>query len=87
MQFFLLYCRITQYKILNKKLSNSQLKKLKSGIKNNTEITSKISSNVVGGSNDDIKFRAFVKSLEIISQLIKNYQKCNCIKHDNQEDF
>ena len=34
---------MTQYNTLNIKLSNSQLNKLKSGIRNGTEITLKIS--------------------------------------------
>ena len=33
---------MTQYNTLNVKLSNSQLNKLKSGIKNNTEVNLKI---------------------------------------------
>ena len=47
---------MTKYNILNVKLSNSQLNKLKSGIKNGTEVTLKISSNVVGDSNDENNF-------------------------------
>ena len=47
---------MTQYNTLNVKLSNSQLNKLKSGIKNDTEVTLKISSNVVGDSNDENNF-------------------------------
>ena len=47
---------MTQYNTLNVKLSNSQLNKLKSGIKNNTEVTLEISSNVVGDSNDEKTF-------------------------------
>ena len=47
---------MTQYNILNVKLSNSQLNKLKSGIKNGTEVTLKLSSNVVGDSNDENNF-------------------------------
>ena len=43
---------MTQYNFLNVKLSNSQINKLKSGIKNGTEITLKLSSNVIGDSND-----------------------------------
>ena len=43
---------MTQCNTLNVKLSNSQLTKLKSGIKNNTEVTLKLSSNVVDDSND-----------------------------------
>ena len=44
---------MTQYKALNVKWSNSQLNKLKSRIKNGTEITLKILSNVIGDSNDE----------------------------------
>ena len=44
------------YNILNVNLSNSQLNKLKSGIKYNTEVTSKLSSNAVGDSNDENNF-------------------------------
>ena len=47
---------MTQYNTLNVKLSNSQLNKLKSGIKNGAEGTLKISSNVVGDSNDENDF-------------------------------
>ena len=46
-----------QYNILNVKLSNSQLSKLKSGINYGIEITFKISSNVVGDSNHQNNFR------------------------------
>ena len=44
---------MTQYKTSNVKLSNLQLNKLKSGIQNGTEVTLKLSSNVVGSSNDE----------------------------------
>ena len=37
-------------------MSTSQLNKLKSGIKNGTEVTLKISPNVVGDSNDENNF-------------------------------
>ena len=47
---------MTQYNTLNVKLSNSQLNKLKSGIKNGTEVIFKISSNVVSDSNDKNNF-------------------------------
>ena len=47
---------MTQYNTLNVKLSNSQLNKLKSGIKNGTEVTVKVSSNAVGDSNDENNF-------------------------------
>ena len=47
---------MTQYNTLNTKLSNSQLNKLKSGTKNTTEVTLKISSYVVGNSNEENNF-------------------------------
>ena len=47
---------MNQYNILNVKRSNSQLNKLKSGIKNDTEVTLKLSSNVAGDSNDENNF-------------------------------
>ena len=47
---------MTQYNTLNLKLSNSQLNKLKSGIKKGTEVTLKLSRNVVGDSNDENNF-------------------------------
>ena len=45
-----------KYNILNKKLLNSQLSKLKSGIRNGTQVTLKLSSNVAGDSNDETNF-------------------------------
>ena len=47
---------MTQYNTSNVKLSNSQLEKLKSGIKNCAEVTLKLSSKVVGDSNDENNF-------------------------------
>ena len=47
---------MTQCNTLNIKLSKLQINKLKSGIKNGTEVTQKISSNVVGDSNDENNF-------------------------------
>ena len=37
-------------------MSNSQLNKLKSGIKNGTEVALKLLSNIVGDSNDKSNF-------------------------------
>ena len=42
---------MTEYNRLNVKLSNSQLNKLKSAIKNGTEVTLNLSSNLIGNSN------------------------------------
>ena len=45
-----------QYNNVNKKLSNSQFKKLKSGIKNGPEVTLNLSSNVIDDFHDDTIF-------------------------------
>ena len=47
---------MTQYNTLNVKLPNSQLNKLKSGIKNRTEVTWSLSSNLIGNFNDKTNF-------------------------------
>ena len=47
---------MTQYNSLNVKLSNSQLNKLKSSIKNETDVVLRISSSMVGNSNDNTNF-------------------------------
>ena len=47
---------MTQYNSLNVKLSNSQLSKLKSSIKNETDVVLRISSNMIGNSNDNTNF-------------------------------
>ena len=47
---------MTQYNSLNVKLLNSQLNKLKSATKNETEVVSRLSSNMIGDSNDEANF-------------------------------
>ena len=47
---------MTQYNILNVKLSNSQLSKLKSAIKKENDVVLRLSSNMVGNSNDHTNF-------------------------------
>ena len=48
--------KMTKYNTLNVKLSNSQLNKLKPGIKCGTPVTSKFSSDVVSDSNDETNY-------------------------------
>ena len=47
---------MTQYNTLNIKLRNSHLNKLKSVVKNGTEVTLNVSSNLIGNSNDETNF-------------------------------
>ena len=65
----------------NVKLSNTELNKFKSRMKNGTEEILKLSSNVVGDSNDknnflhkslltNNKFQSFMNLLQIVLQLI-----------------
>ena len=70
--------------MLNVKLFNSQLNKLKSTIKNGTEITLNLSSNLIVNSNDETNFphkllltsiwvmnlEKFVKLSQMVHQLI-----------------
>ena len=41
---------MTQYNSLNVELSNSQFNKLKSAVKNETEVILRLSSNMIGGN-------------------------------------
>ena len=47
---------MTEYNTLNVKLSNSKINKLKSGMKNLTQVTLNLSSNVIGDSNYETNF-------------------------------
>ena len=47
---------MTQYNTLNVKLSNSQLDELKSAIEDGTEVVLRLSSNMIGDSDDKINF-------------------------------
>ena len=75
---------MTQYNSLNVKLSNSQLNKFKSAIKNETALVLRLSSNMIGDNENNFpnkllltnnKFQIFVRLLQIIHQLILSYQK------------
>ena len=47
---------MTQYNSLNVKLSNSQFNKLKSAIKNKADVLLRLSSNMIGNSDDETNF-------------------------------
>ena len=65
---------MTQYNTLNMQLSNSQLNRLKSETKNNTEVTLKISSNFIGGSNDENNFpHKLLLTNTLVSKLCKAF--------------
>ena len=87
---------MTQYNSLNVKLSNSQVNKLKSAIKNETEVVLRLLSNLIGDNETNFpqkllltnrKLANFVKLLQIIYQQISNYQTINYQRWYNQEHF
>ena len=47
---------MAEYNSLNVKLSNSQLNKLKSAIKNKSEVVLRLSSNMIGNPGDETNF-------------------------------
>ena len=53
---------MTRYNTLNIKLSNTKLNKLKSGIKNGTQITLDLSSNIVSVSSNETIIHKFLLS-------------------------
>ena len=63
---------MTQYNSLNVKLSNSQLNKLKPSIKNENDVVLKISSNMVGNSNDNTNF---LHELLLTNRQVANIRK------------
>ena len=61
---------MTQYNSLNVKLSNSQLNKLKSAIKNETEVVLRLSSNMIGDNET-----SFLYDLLLTNRQISNLRK------------
>ena len=90
--------KIVQYNSLNVNLSNSQLDKLKSAIKNETEVVLRLSSNMVGDFDNKINFP---QELLLTNRQVANLRKgfANYLSTDiklsktqiskiyNQEDF
>ena len=80
---------MTQCNSLNVKLSNSQLNKFKSAIKNETEVVLRLSSNMIGDNETSFPHKLLLtnrqvsnlrKLLQIIHQLILSYQKLNYLR-------
>ena len=54
-----------QYNSLNVKLSNSQLNKLKSAIKNETKVVLRISSNMIGGNETNFPHQLLLTNRQV----------------------
>ena len=76
---------MTQYNHLNVKLSNSQLDKLNSAIKNEAEVVSRLSSNMIGDDEGNFPHKLLLTNRQFenlrkafanyLSTDIKSYQK------------
>ena len=56
---------MTQYNCLNVKLSNSQLNKLKSAIKNKTEVVLRLSSNMIGDDETNFPHKLLLTNRQV----------------------
>ena len=56
---------MTQYNSLNVKLSNSQLNKLKSAIKNESEVVLRLSSNIIGDNETNFPHKLFLTDRQV----------------------
>ena len=63
---------MTQYNSLNVKLSDSQLNKLKSAIKNETEVALKLSSKMIGYNEANFPHQSLLTNTEV-SNLCKTF--------------
>ena len=70
---------MTQYNILNVKLSNSKLKKLKSAIKNESEVALRLSSNMVGDDETNFPHKLLLTYRQVanLRQAFSNYLSTN----------
>ena len=79
--------KMTQYNSLNVKLSNSQLNKFKSAIKNKTEVVLRLSSNMIGDNETNFLHKLLLINRQVANlrkafanQQISNYQKLNYLR-------
>ena len=70
---------MTQYNTLNLKLSDSQLNKLNSGIKNGTKVTLNLSSNAIGNSNNETNFQHRLLVIHKFQDFVNLFQKVHLV--------
>ena len=58
---------MTQYNSLNVKLSNSQLNKLKSAIKNESKVVLRLSSNIIGDNETNFPHKLLLTDREVLN--------------------
>ena len=87
---------MTQYNSLNVKLSNSQLNKLKSAIKDDTEVVLRLSSNMIGNNDTNFHHKLLLTNRQVanLRKVFANYSsadikltKTQLSNMIHQEDF
>ena len=77
---------MTQYNSLNVKLSNPQLNKLKSAIKNGTDVILRLSSNMISNSDDETNFphKLLLTNRQVanLHKRFANHTPTKCQKHN-----
>ena len=70
---------MTQYNSLNVKLSNSQLNKLKSAIKNENEVVLRLSSNMIGDNEINFPHKLLLTNRKVanLRKAFANYLSTN----------
>ena len=58
---------MTHYYKMNVKLSNLQLNKLKSVVKNTTEVTLRLSSNLIGDDENDFLHKLLITDRQVLN--------------------
>ena len=76
---------MTQCNILNVTLSNSQLNKFTSAIKNENEVVLRLSSNMIGDNETNFPHKLLLTNRQVSNlrktyQLISSYQKLNYLR-------
>ena len=71
--------KMTQYNNLNVKLSNSQLNKLKSAIKNETEVVLRLSYNMIGDNETNFPHKLLLTNRQVanLRKTFANYLSTN----------
>ena len=78
---------MTRYNSLNVKLSNSQLNKFKSAIKNENELVLRLSSNMVGDNETNFPHKLLLTNRQVSNLRNNNSNDNNNNNNNNKMDF
>ena len=88
-KYILIFINIktTKYNSLNVKLSNSQLNKFKSAIKNENELVLRLSSNMVGDNETNFPHKLLLTNRQVSNLRNNNSNDNNNNNNNNKMDF